>query len=151
MSASSQTNDQLVLIAGYSGTGKTVSLRTLRNQHNWLYLNTEAGKRPPFKHNFRDGGYRISDPLQVLEAFDHATDVDPTIEGIIIDSLSFLMDMYESVYVIGQGNTMQGWSNYAQFFKAIMQQKVTRFTKPVIILAHVRDCLLYTSPSPRDS
>ena len=55
-------NDQLVLICGISGTGKSASLRNITNQENWLYLNTEAGKRLPFRNKFRDGGYRITDP-----------------------------------------------------------------------------------------
>ena len=46
------TNDQLLMICGYSGTGKSRSLKNIRNQEKWLYLNCEAGKRLPFKNNF---------------------------------------------------------------------------------------------------
>jgi hypothetical protein len=137
----SDTNDQLVLIAGYSSTGKSASLRNLRDQANWLYLNCEAGKRLPFKNKFRDGGYRVSDPYQVYEAFDHATAEDPTVQGVIIDSLTFLMDMFESQYVLTSAKTMQAWGDFAQFFKVLMQQKVTVFGKPVIITAHLLDTL----------
>ena len=38
-----ETNDQLVLIAGLSAAGKSASLRNIRNQENWFYMNTEAG------------------------------------------------------------------------------------------------------------
>lgn len=38
-----ETNDQLVLICGQSATGKSASLRNIRNQENWMLLNTEAG------------------------------------------------------------------------------------------------------------
>jgi hypothetical protein len=134
----SDTNDQLILIAGYSATGKSASLRNLRNQENWLYLNCEAGKRLPFKNKFQAA--RVEDPMQVLDAFDYGTD-NKDVEGIIIDSLTFLMDMYETMYVLTSSNTMQAWGNYAQFFKILMQQKVTRFGKPVIITAHNRDDL----------
>jgi hypothetical protein len=137
----SETNDQLVLIAGFSSTGKSASLRNLRDQSNWLYLNCEAGKRLPFRNKFRDGGHRISDPYQVYEAFDHATNDDTTIQGIIIDSLTFLMDMFESQYVLTSAKTMQAWGDFAQFFKVLMQQKVTIFGKPVIITAHLLDTL----------
>ena len=30
------------------------------------------------------------------------------------------------------------WGDFAQFFKVLMQEKVTRFGKPVIITAHVK-------------
>lgn len=136
-----EPNDQLVLIVGYSGVGKSAALRNIRNQENWLYLNTEAGKRLPFKNKFRDGGHRITDPYQVHEAFDYATNDDPSVEGVIIDSATFLMDMFETMYVLGSANTMKAWGDYGQFFKVLMQQKVTALGKPVVITAHVRDDL----------
>jgi len=127
------TNDQLILIAGQSATGKSASLRNLRNQEKWMYLNTEAGKRLPFKNHFKT--YRIEDPLQVLEAFDYAT-TNPEIEGVIVDSLTFLMDMYETQYVLTSTNTMKAWSDYNQFFKSLLQDKVIKIGKPVIFIAH---------------
>lgn len=133
-----ETNDQLVLIVGYSATGKSASLRNIRDQHKWLYLNCEAGKRLPFKNKFQS--HRIEDPYQVHEAFDYGTG-NPEIGGIITDSLTFLMDMYETQYVLNSANTMQGWSNFAQYFKILMQQKVTAFAKPTIFTAHVGDVL----------
>lgn len=132
------TNNQLVLICGYSTTGKSASLRNIPNQQKWMYLNTEAGKRLPFKNKFET--YRIEDPYQVLEAFDHATN-NVDIEGIIIDSITFLMDMFETMYVLPAANTMKAWGDFSQFFKILMQQKVTAFGKPVIITAHVLDVL----------
>jgi hypothetical protein len=131
-------NPDLVLIAGHSGTGKSASLRNIPNQNRWLYLNCEAGKQLPFKNNF--DAYRISDPHQVLEAFDYAMGAGASaVDGIIIDSLTFLLDMYESQYVLTATNTMQAWGNFAQFFKTLMQQKVVLFGKPVIFIAHVRE------------
>lgn len=132
------TNDQLVLIVGYSATGKSASLRNIRNQGEWLYLNCEAGKRLPFRNKFKDGGHRIEDPYQVLEAFDYGIN-NPEVSGIITDSLTFLMDMYETQYVLPLANKMEGWSNFAQYFKILMQQKVTAFGKPTIFTAHVKD------------
>lgn len=132
-----EQNDQLVLIGGYSGTGKSASLINIPNQEKWVYLNCEAGKRLPFRNQFKQA--RITDPLMVNDYFDDCIEAGDKVDGIIIDSLTFLMDMYESQYVIGSSNTMQGWSNYAQFFKNLMQTKVARFGKPVLIIAHVLD------------
>lgn len=132
----SDVNDQLVLIVGYSATGKSASLRNIRNQEKWMYLNCEAGKRLPFQNDFDQ--YRIEDPYQIHEAFDHGTN-NPDVHGIITDSITFLMDMYETQYVINSSNTMQGWSNFAQYFKVLMQQKVTAFSKPAIFTAHLID------------
>jgi hypothetical protein len=142
-------NDQLILVAGFSGEGKSASLRNILNQEKWMYLNCEAGKRLPFKNQFQP--YRITDPYQVHEAFDYATNEATDTAGIVIDSSTFLMDMFESQYVLGSANTMQAWGAYAQFFKVLMQQKVTAFGKPVIIIAHLLDVLDEKSMEMRTS
>lgn len=135
---SNDINDQLILIVGYSSTGKSASLMNIRNQEKWLYLNTEAGKRLPFKNKFES--HRIDDPYQIHEAFDYGTS-NPTVDGIIVDSLTFMMDMYETQYVLPSSNTMKAWGDFGQFFKILMQQKVVAFNKPTIFTAHVRDDL----------
>lgn len=131
-------NDQLVLIGGESGSGKSASLRNIRSQSNWLYLNTEAGKWLPFQNDFQ--AHRIEDPYQIHEAFDYGKD-RPEIHGIIIDTATFMMDMFETMYVLPSTNTMAAWGAYAQFWKVLLQQKVVAFQKPVIILAHTRQDL----------
>ena len=136
MSQNTETNDQLVLVVGYSGTGKSASLRNIRNQERWMNLITEAGKRPPFKNTFQP--YRIEDPYQVWEAFDFGTN-NKNVGGIIVDSVTFLMDMFETQLVLPSTNTMAAWGSYAQFFKTLMQDKVVKFGKPVVITAHVKD------------
>jgi KaiC/GvpD/RAD55 family RecA-like ATPase len=128
-------NDQLVLISGESGSGKSASLMNLPNHEKVMYLNCEAGKKLPFKNKFKN--FTIVDPMQVLEAFDHAHN-NPDIDVIVIDTLTFLMEMYESLYVLTATNTMQAWSSYAQFFKTLMQDKVANSDKSVIFLAHTR-------------
>lgn len=133
----SELNTQLVLISGYSATGKSASLRNIRNQEKWYYLGCESGKSLPFKNSFKN--LKIEDPYQVYEAFDYATEHPDECEGIIIDSLTFLMDMFESKYVLTSSNGMKAWSEYGQFFKNLMQDKVLKFGKPTVILAHTQD------------
>jgi len=130
-------NDQLVLISGLSTTGKSASLQNIRNQERWLYLNSEAGKRLPFRNKFNN--VRISNPLDVPAYFDEAIENRDKLDGIIVDSLTFLMDMYESQIVLTAANTMQAWGGYAQFPKDILQRQVVLFGKPVIFTAHVKD------------
>lgn len=132
-------NEQLILVVGYSTTGKSASLRNIRNQDRWVYLNCEAGKRLPFRNKFNS--ITITDPYEVWNYFDEAIANIDQVDGIIIDSMTFLMDMFETQYVLGAADTMKGWSNYQQYFKVLMQQKVASFKKPVIIIAHVRDDL----------
>jgi hypothetical protein len=128
-------NHQLVFITGESGSGKSASLMDIRNQKDYLYLNFEAGKRLPFKNTFQN--FRIQDPYQAYEAFDFGTG-NPDVAGMVIDTATFMMDMFESQYVLGAANTMKAWGDYAQFWKTLLQDKVVKFEKPVIILAHTR-------------
>lgn len=99
-----ETNDHLVLLCGKSATGKSASLRELKNPEGVMYLNCEAGKKLPFKNKFEQ--LTITDPYQVMEAFDEAESM-PDIHTIVVDSLTFLLDMFESVYVLNSANTMK--------------------------------------------
>ena len=103
-----------------------------------LYLNCENNKALPFNSQFEE--FTISDPLQVYEAFSEAENM-AHIHTIIIDSVSYLMDMFESVYVVGSTNTMAQWGAYAQFFKNLMSQYVAKSTKNVIMTAHTMDVM----------
>ena len=96
-------NNKLVLISGKSATGKSMSLCNLGDQSGVMYLNCENTKELPFKNDFSK--YTITDPMQVYDAFVAAED-RPEVHTIVIDSLTFLMDMFETVYVIGSANTM---------------------------------------------
>jgi hypothetical protein len=131
-----QINDHLVLLCGKSATGKSASLMGLENPEGVLYLNCEAGKRLPFKSKFMQK--TVTDPLQINEAFDWAESQDK-IHTIIVDSLTYLLDMYESMYVLNAANGMQAWGQFAQYYKVLMQQYVARSTKRVIFIAHTSD------------
>jgi hypothetical protein len=123
----------MALIGGQSGTGKSASLRNIPNQDQWFYANTEAGKRLPMKNGFQT--FRIEEPYQVHEAFDHFTD-DPNVLGGIVDSITFMMDMFETQYIYNSANSQKAWGDYQQFFKTLMQEKVVKFGKPVLMTGH---------------
>lgn len=131
-----KVNDQLVLLVGKSATGKSASLMNLRDPEGVLYLNCEAGKRLPFKSGFKE--HTVVDPLQVIEAFQRA-EAMPEIHTIVVDSLTYMMDMFESVYVVNSANTMKAWGDYNQFFKELMQKHVAASTKNVIFIAHTTE------------
>lgn len=132
---SKDINEQLVLVVGESATGKSASLINLPNQERVMYLNCEAGKRLPFRNKFQS--FKIIDPYQVYEALDHAKD-SPDVDVVAIDTLTFLMDMYESQYVLNANDTQKAWGNFAQFFKVMMQEKIASLGKAAIILAHTK-------------
>ena len=131
-------NDHLVLLCGKSATGKSASLMGLKNPEGVMYLNCESGKKLPFKAKFKQ--YTITDPYQILEAFDAAETME-AVHTIVVDSLTYLLDMFESLYVINSANTMKSWGDFSQYFKQLMQQKVAKSSKNVIFTAHTSDTL----------
>lgn len=135
---STQFNDHLVLLCGKSATGKSASLMNMEKPEGVMYLNCEAGKKLPFKAKFKQ--FVITDPLQINEAFD-AAETMPEVHTIVVDSLTYLLDMYESVYVLNSTNGMQAWGQFAQYFKVLMQQYVAKSTKNVVFIAHTADTL----------
>lgn len=146
--------DHLVMISGKSSTGKSASLmglafdekrkpRPAEEQKKVLYLCTEAGKKLPFPNKFTT--VNVIDPEQVIDAFeqlqDKLEDEPDAFSYVIIDSQTFLMDQYETQYVVYAENTMQGWSDFAQYWKRLIQEHVARCPIPVVFTAHTSDIM----------
>ena len=130
------TNDNLVLIEGESASGKSASLMGLENPEGVVYANCEAGKKLPFPSKFKE--VVVTDPYQVHQMFDWLETEKPKAKyhTAVIDTANFLMDMFESVYVIGSSNGQKAWGDYGQFWKNLMQQKVAASSKNVIMFGH---------------
>lgn len=129
-------NDNLILISGKTGTGKSASLMNLKNPEGVLYLNCESNKKLPFKSKFRE--MTITDPKKVYTAFLKA-EKSKNIHTIVVDTATYLMNMFESLYVVTAEDSRSAWGDYAQFFQNLMQQYVAKSTKNVIFLAHTAD------------
>ena len=133
-----QVNDNLVLIGGKSAAGKSASLMHLKDPEGVMYLNCEAGKKLPFRAKFKQ--FTITDPHQVYEAFEHA-EADPKIHTIVVDTLTYLLEMYESLFIHNSANGQKAWGDFSHYFKMLMQSYVAKSTKNVIFLAHTADVL----------
>ena len=130
----SSKNKRLVLIVGFPGSGKTASLRDLEDQEGVLFLNCESGKDIPFKNKFQEE--IITDPYDVLEHIAEAED-NPKMHTVVIDSLTMMMEMFESVHIVGAKDSRAEWGNYNQFFKELMQQYVATSRLRFIFTAHI--------------
>ena len=131
-------NRNLILICGLSKGGKSTSLKDLDDPTNILYLNTEANKELPFADQFKK--LSITDPMTLYAAFDQAEKLTNS-HTIIVDSLTYLLEMYVSIYVIGSKDGQAAWMNFQQYFKKLMQYYVAKSTKNVIFTAHVQSIL----------
>jgi hypothetical protein len=131
-------NDHLILVSGKSATGKSASLMTMDDPTGVMYLNCENGKKLPFKSQFRQ--LTITDANMIYKACDEAENM-PGIHTIIIDTLTYLMDLFESTRVLTAADTMKAWGQYAQYMKVLMSQVVARSTKNIVFMAHTSDVL----------
>ncbi len=133
-----QVNDNLILVGGKSATGKSASLMGISNPEGVWYLNCESGKKLPFRSKFRE--FIITDPNQIYEAFD-AAEGKSDVHTVVIDTLTYLLDMYVSLYIHNSSNGQKAWGDFQQFYKTLMQQYVARSSKNAIFLAHTADTL----------
>lgn len=131
-------NDHLVLVSGKSATGKSACLMDIKDPTGVIYLNCENNKKLPFRSKFKE--LNITNPLDVYQAFQEAENM-PEVHTIVVDSLTYLMDMYETNVVLTSANTMKSWGDYAQFFKRLMSTYVGSSTKNIIFIAHTSDIM----------
>jgi hypothetical protein len=124
-----------ILIAGESGAGKSACLRNLRGGEGVLYINCEGGKPLPFKNKFKR--VTIDDPEEIFDLYNQVIANPGRFHTIVVDTISFMMDRFESVHVIGSTNTMAQWSAYAQFFKTLMYDYVAKFEGYTLMLGHI--------------
>lgn len=134
--ATETQNTNSVLICGVSGDGKSFSLKDMRDQKGVLYINCEGGKPLPFKSKFKE--ITIDDPCEIFDLLDQINaDPQQRFHTVIIDTVSFMMNRYESVHVIGAANTMAAWGNYGQFFPKLIYDHVAKGRAFVIMLGHL--------------
>ncbi len=129
-------NPHSLLICGESGAGKSMSLYNMRDRTDVLYLNCEGGKPLPFKNQFKNKV--INDPEDILTMLEFLADSENKnpFNFIVIDTISFMMDMYETIHVLPARDTQKMWGQYAQFFKRLINEssKVDSF---FIMLGHL--------------
>lgn len=129
-------NPNSVLICGESGAGKSFALMNMRDQEGILYINCEGGKPLPFKNKFKR--ITIDDPLDIFDLLDQVNE-DPKgrFHTVIIDTISFMMNRYETVHVIGAQNTIAAWGSYGQFFPKLIYDYVSKGKVFVIMMGHL--------------
>ena len=125
-------NKNIVLIMGRPNTGKSTSLMNLHNQDKMVYLNTDL-KELPFKSKFLKN-VEVADALDVLS---YIGDIEnaPQVDGAVLDTITFLMAMYERQYVTNAADTQKAWGAYGTFYKEVVHA-IKAGTKDYAILAH---------------
>ena len=129
---SSEGNKNIVLVMGKPNTGKSTSLMKLKEQDKFAYLNADL-KELPFKSKFAVN-VEISDAMNVLDFVDDIEN-EPSIRGGVLDTITFLMNMYERQYVKSARDTQKAWGAYGDFYRNLIH-KLKAGTKDYAVLAH---------------
>lgn len=128
-------NKNVVLIMGRPNTGKSTSLMKLTNQGKMAYLNADL-KELPFRSKFAANA-EIADAYSVLDYIDEI-EQNPNIEGGVLDTITFLMSMFERQYVTPHAGTKKGqsaWGEYGSFYRDLVH-RIKSGSKDYAILAH---------------
>lgn len=126
------SNKNIVLIMGKPNTGKSTSLMKLPNQDRMVYLNTDL-KELPFADKFMRN-VAVTDALDVLQ-YVSEIEANSDVDGVVLDTLTFLMSMYERQYVVNSPNTQQAWGSYGNFYRDFIHA-IKAGSKDYAILAH---------------
>lgn len=119
---------------GPPNTGKSSSLRNLP-QESFVYMNTDM-KELPFRSKFMVN-VKIPDAVDIL-SYIPEIESNPEVTGGILDTLTFLMAMYERQYVAPLAGTKQGqsaWNDYGNFYRELIHT-IKAGSKDYAIFAH---------------
>lgn len=130
-------NPKSIMICGESGHGKSASLLGIKDRTDVLYLNCENGKPLPFKSKFKKK--TITDPEDIIDFIEQLAELgsESPYKFVVIDTVSFMMDMYERVHVSNATNTQKMWGEYGQFFPRLMDATAKCENIFFIMLGHL--------------
>ena len=112
-------NKKLLLIVGESGSGKTSSLRNMPLEKT-VYIDTDRKSIKSFK-----GMDKLRDWVK-LDYIDHmipglnSLEDDDECEYIVIDTMSFALDMFVAQKIDTAADTRAAWGQYKQWFNDVM-------------------------------
>lgn len=132
-------NKNILMIMGKPNTGKTSSLRNM-NQESMVYLNTDL-KDVPFRDRFLQN-VEVADAADILSFIQEIEEAEG-VEGAVLDTVTFLMQMYERQYVAPFAGTKTGqsaWGDYGNFYRNFIHA-IKSGSKSYVIMAHEDESL----------
>lgn len=130
-----EENNFIILVNGKYSSGKTASLRNLPMDKT-VILNCD-GK--PLSFNGKPHKNIKIPSVDILMAGLKKLEEDEQCEYIVLDTLSFLMEMYETekIYTLPKNQQMSAWTPYGQFFREMIHQ-MKRSKKKIVVLCHTQ-------------
>ena len=135
-------NKKSILLLGPSGSGKTASIKNLVAEHGdkVAYIDADGKSMLPFKGKNKIAKYIIpKDPLDVLVGI-RKLEEDPTIEYIVIDTLSHLLRILEQRHVIESADSRGAWGKvYQAFIQDLLHFANNESKKSWVFISHTME------------
>lgn len=129
-------NKNVVLVMGVPSSGKTTSLMAMPNQNKIVYMNADM-KELPFQSKLRE--VLLPNPKTVLKAIKQI-EASNEINIGVLDTITFLMNNYERLFVVKSSDTQKAWGAYANFYREVIHN-IKSGTKDYAIFAHQADMM----------
>jgi len=132
-----EENKKLILVCGESGSGKTSSLRNMPLEKT-VYIDTDRKSIKSFRGMDRFKEWVKLDYIDHLIPGLKALEKVDDVEYIVIDTLSFALDMYVAQKIDTSADTRKAWGEYKKWYKELIHIAKTS-TKSYIFLTHTKD------------
>jgi len=125
-------NNNIVLITGEANTGKSTSLMFFDKPESIIYLNTDK-KDLPFKVKFKKD-IKLDHPEKII-SYIQQIEKQEDVSGVVLDTVTFLMNMYERMCVRTAADGRSAWGDYAQFYGDFIDA-IKSSKKDYAVMAH---------------
>ena len=125
-------NNNIVLVTGEANTGKSTSLMFFDKPEEIIYLNTDK-KDLPFNAKFKKD-IKLDHPQKII-SYIQQIEKQKDVSGVILDTVTFLMQMYERMCVRTSADGRSAWGDYAAFYGDFIDA-IKSGTKDYAIMAH---------------
>jgi len=127
-------NKKMILIVGGTGTGKTTSLRNI-DKKKAVYIDFDRKAIKAFRDmdTFRE--WIKIDYVDHLMPGLAGLEADPDTDTIIIDTLSFALDMFVAQKIDTAEDTRAAWGDYKRWYKELIHLAKSS-SKTYIFLTH---------------
>ena len=126
-------NKKLLLIVGSTGKGKSSSIRNMPMDRT-AYIDFDRKAIKAFKGMEKLNQWIKVDYVDHLEPGLKALEEDDSIDFIVIDTMSFALDMFVSQKIEGSVDSRAMWGEYKQWFNRIMHIAKTSKKSYVFIM-----------------
>ena len=127
-------NKKMLLLVGGTGTGKTTSLRNL-NKDRTAYIDFDRKAIKAFKDMDKFREWVKIDFVDHLIPGLTGLEADSDCDTIVIDTLSFALDMFVAQHIDTAADTRAAWGDYKRFYKDMINHVKTS-KKSFIFMTH---------------